>query len=110
MKAFKFYGASDDLFEMDGPLSEEQCDCGNGRVMAYHLKAAGGELIVAAVYAPDVFPDGTWLVGVSPATEDTPIPDWPTRFETGPHATSHSATLVIECPDDVTIDIIEETE
>jgi hypothetical protein len=72
MKKLKFYGVSDDLFEMDGDISEE-ISCYNSGA-AYHLKAADGEMIVFGHYAPSPIPGATWVIGVTLVEEGIPPP------------------------------------
>lgn len=95
MKELIFYGASDDLLELEGDISEEYGAYGG---CAVKLAAADGELLVTAHYggyAP------TWSIGVSPVDEVKPIPGWPMNYSTAENG--YSAALVIQCPDDVTV-------
>jgi len=102
MKTLKFYGSSDDLFELDGDLQEEQDNCANGKTMAYGLFSGGfGQLIVTAQYAPECLLDGVWTIGVALWAEGRKLPGWDMRFENGEE--THSPMLVIEAPDDVTV-------
>ena len=108
MKKLKFYGVSDDLFEMDGDLSEEIGCYDSGA--AYHLKAADGEMIVFGHYAPKPTPGATWVIGVTLVEEGISLPTWPMRFETAgpngyPNPQSYSPVLVIEAPDDVVVTV-----
>lgn len=109
-KILKFYGASDDCFECDGDITEEQDDCAQGRVMAYRLHSAhavhGGVMIVTAQYAPKLIPGACWVIGVTLDDEDVPLPPWPMRWETAERA--YSPMLVIEAPDDVDVAIVAE--
>lgn len=110
MKTLKFYGASDDLFECDGDITEEQDDCAAGRVMAYRLHSAhavnGGAMIVTAQYSAKPVDFGCWAIGVTLDNEDVPLPPWPMRWETAERA--YSPMLVIEAPDDVDVAIVAE--
>ena len=106
MKTLKFYGASDDLFEMDGELQEEIGCFRHGA--AYHLKASDGEMIVYGLYAPKETKGASWVVGVSLVDEGIPLPPWPMRYETGPangypDPQPYSPMLIIETPDDVSV-------
>ncbi len=89
-----FYGASDDLIEVDGVKgADEFCNDGatDGIIAAkFNL---GGKLRVYAIY------DGCWMFAVGQVDEGIPLPDWPMRFTQ--HSEGYSAQMEIDVPDDV---------
>lgn len=110
MKLLKFYGASDDLFEMVGDLEEEIGCYDEGA--AYLLRSPGGDgLIVFAQYAPNPTPGASWMLGVALIDEGVRLPDWPVRLITAPVSgypdpRPYSPMLEIEAPDDVVVTIL----
>ena len=99
MAEIRVYGASDDLLEFDGAISEEFSRYSNPIVGT--LTAPNGDgLTVMAYYANS----GVWGVGVGPLDEGATLPDWPIRFEDGKqNESSFSATLVIDIPEGTTL-------
>lgn len=109
MKRLKFYGVSDDLFEMDGDIREEIGCYEKGGV--YHLKAADGEMIVYGEYAPNPTKGASWMIGVALVDEGIQLPPWKIHYMTGdpdgyPDPQSYTPMLVIEAPDDVTVTVV----
>ncbi len=45
--------------------------------------------------------EGCWMVGIGPALEGRPIPEWPMEWKT--HENGYSACLVMHAPDDATV-------
>lgn len=88
------YGASDDLVEFEGAISEEFQAYGlwRGRLEAPNLDA----LVVHAQYGAD--PDTEWGLGV----ESGNYPSWPIRFTERPDYAGDPA-IVIEVPEGTTI-------
>jgi len=103
MREFRFYGASDDLFEMEGHESEEIGCYETGA--AYQLNSKDGELVIFAQYCPKPIKGATWVIGVTMPEEDDDIPDWPMRFET--HERKYSPVLIVEAPDDTTAMVVK---
>ncbi|EMB4322617.1 hypothetical protein RJ492_001714 [Pluralibacter gergoviae] len=92
MKELKFYGASDDLLECEGAISEE-IGCFNSPGI-YHLKSAEGEMQVVGYYLDS----GLWSIGISQVNENTPLPAWLTSFSQ--HECGYSVVLTLQVPDD----------
>jgi len=93
-KTLQFYGASDDLFECEGAITEEiGCFSAPG---TYHLKSADGELLVIALYG--VGNIACWTIGACQVDEGVPIPAWPVTYST--HESGYSVLLTLEVPDD----------
>lgn len=106
MKTLKFWGASDDLFEMGGDIDGEIGCYNNGA--SYLLSAESGRMIVYGIYAPDSTPGASWVVGVALVEEGVDLPAWPTRFVTAPPAgypdpKSYSPLLLVDVPDDIQV-------
>lgn len=100
MKTLKFYGASDDLFEMDGDESEEW-GCYN-RLASVLVEHDGERLLVVGLYdGPGDVSDGCWAIGVQLFREGDSVPPWPVRLET--HNRKYSPVLVLEVPDGATV-------
>lgn len=92
MQTAVFYGASDDLVEVEGVKGEDEFTApGNGPYMgAFNL---GGKIRVHAIY------DGCWSFAVGKVDEDIPLPNWPTRIS----ETGYTMRLEIDVPDDVKV-------
>jgi len=94
-RTLKFYGASDDLFEIEGTIKDEpdEIGCYNRSAAVKVYDRLGNGLIVAGIYINP----GVWAIGIAPMDEDQPLPGWP-------HAYSRdSALLTIEAPDDAVV-------
>jgi hypothetical protein len=93
-RSLKFYGASDDLFEIEGYQRGEPDEISPDS----YVKIMSGEigLIVTAQYTRI----GCWAIGICQIDEDQPIPDWTIFFTTGKPARGYSVVLNIEAPDD----------
>lgn len=93
-KTLRFFGASDDLFEVTGAITEEiGCFSKPG---VYHLKSAEGELLVIALYG--VGNIACWTIGVCQVDEGVPVPEWPVMYSM--HDSGYSPLLTLEVPDD----------
>lgn len=99
-KTLKFYGASDDLFEVEGAIREE-IGCFN-ELGIYHLKSAEGEVLVVATYTDE----GCWAIGLGQVEEGAPVPAWPVSYSM--HERGYSAQLTIEVPDDTQLVMAKE--
>jgi hypothetical protein len=88
----KIYGASDDLVEIEGIVSEELGAYDKPRVVTVGDRETGG-CVVVAEYAVENRA-GVWSMSVSQIDEDVPIP-WPVSI-----AVEHgySVAVVIDCP------------
>lgn len=100
-KQLRFYGDSDDLFEVeiDGKGYEEACNCASGRPMTFKVVSGNDALYVTALYSPAH--NGCWMVGVSQHDEDAPLPNWPIRYSVAD--LGYSVVLEIDAPDDVVV-------
>lgn len=108
-KTLQCEGGSDDTFGVYGAGPHDDFDnCASGDPIVFRVRSEsdGGAMLVIGQYG--VGPSGGWLIGVAPDdTEDdeTPIPNWPMRFERS--ARDYSPRLVIEAPADVTVHHVE---
>lgn len=102
MRTLKFYGASDDLFEIEGTTGSEPDERNPGTV---EIKDADGNgLRVHCDYA--VAANGCWMVGVAPLDEDIPIPDWPVSFKLGGRGYTAELTMVV--PDTAVVSNVDD--
>ncbi len=95
-RLLQFYGASDDLFEIDGGRGGEPDEIDPSSC----VKIMDGEvgMIVTAHYAPaDAAP--CWAIGICQIDQDQPLPDWPIKFTTGAPSRGYSVVLNVEAPD-----------
>lgn len=99
MNTVSFFGASDDLFVVDGDYTDEICDT-KGGPMSYRIETPDGEgLVVVGTYAPS---DGAvWAIGICQLDEDRPLPPWTMRWTT--YHSGYSIELELELPDDAVI-------
>lgn len=96
-----FYGASDDLVEVEGVKGSDEFACGwhpsnhrgPGVVAQFNL---GGRLRVFAIY------DGCWSFAAAQVDEEIPLPEWPIRVRQSTD-TPYSTRLEIDVPDDVKV-------
>ena len=110
-KTLEFYGYSDDIaYAMNCNLSgnngekeEISLHVGDERAevlltddgccqhCGHKANPGGGAMIVSLQYSKR----GTWSVGIAPATDDKPMPEWPMRFE----FKAYSTYLYINVPE-----------
>ena len=95
MQTAVFYGASDDLIEIEGikgadefgmPFSDTRIDVSFPFVL-------GGVMKVYALY------DGCWHFSIGPVGEGIPLPNWPVRYKL--HERGYSVQLEIDVPDNI---------
>ncbi len=95
----KFYGASDDLMEVEGGIREEWGCFGRPCILrVYSPKSDEGLLVIGEYGRTGVW--ATWMLGAAQLDEGVEIPDWDIRV-CNSHA--YSCCLEIECPDDCVI-------
>ncbi|MEM6727836.1 MAG: hypothetical protein AAF618_04990 [Pseudomonadota bacterium] len=102
-RTLKFYGASDDLFEIEGTRGEEpdEIGCFDTPVTVKVATPDNEGLLITGLYAPSNAA-GTWMVGISQLDEDFELPDWPMRWR-APGGRGYSVELEIEVPDTVAV-------
>lgn len=94
-----FYGASDDCVEVESTAFTDEFNVYDD-IWSGTLKSADGALRVCVGF--DYTRNGCWFVGVAPAGEDQPIPDWPISITQHPEV-ENSPLLTVEAPDDTTL-------
>lgn len=99
MKQQTFFGASDDLVELDGDLLYEEYPCDDA---AFVLISPGPEGQEPGAVRVRVFygQDGTWFTAVAPFDDDTPFP---AGFACSIDQDRYTARLTVTVPDDTTI-------
>ena len=99
MRILKFYGASDDLFEIEGTVVGEpdEVGCYNTSCPILIRSESEGDMIVIGWYSPHH--TGTWMIGLSQINEDTPLRDWPMKWGYG----GYCVELTIQVPDDAVV-------
>lgn len=105
MKTLKFYGASDDLFEVKGSGKGEpyEIGCYDGTAAVSIIAPDGSGLVVGGFYNMPKWPHkgACWAIAVSLLDEDKGLPAWPMRFETNENG--YSPMLIIDAPDGVSV-------
>lgn len=92
MRILKFYGVSDDLFEIEGTTGKEPDEINvGGDPVVVEIRAEGTGLLVMGHYCRN----GCWAIGIAPIDEDMPLPPWPLHWS----AKGYSAHLEIHAPD-----------
>jgi len=102
MRILKFYGVSDDLFEIEGTVGDEPDERNSGTVEL--IDENGDGLRVYCDYA--VTNNACWVVGIAPLDEDIPLPEWPMSFKLG--GRGYSTELTMEVPDSVIVTNVED--
>ena len=87
-RTLKFYGCSDDLFEIKGTVP------GDGEPDEVPVGLDDLAMIVIAQYS--LGDSGCWSIGVAPVDEDYPMPEWPVRLQENDNG--YSAELIVEAP------------
>lgn len=116
MRTLKFYGASDDLFEIVGTVRPEPDEIGVGESpVVVKIKSSGGEVCVVALYSPG--DTACWSVGLMPVDEGVPIPPWAVSFKNHDNGSRspgcgnlYSAEMTIVVPDDAVVSVVAREE
>lgn len=112
MKTLRFEGYSDDTFG-ESTTREVYDNCASGRPIIFKVWSAKANdgLYVVGQYCPG--PLTGWMIGVGRLNEDDDehMPDWPIRFQSGlDQQRTYSPQLIIEAPDDVTVEHVMEED
>jgi len=104
MRELTFYGASDDLFEIEGTRGDEpdEVGCYDEPAVA-KIHSSEGELCIVGMYAPGNAA-ACWSIGLMPTDEDVPIPDWKMSWKNGDRG--YTAELTIHVPDDAVVSMV----
>ena len=105
MRELKFYGASDDLFEIDDPAGDQEIGCYDTPAIV-EVRASSGRLCVVAMYAP-ANAVGCWSIGIMPADEDVHMPAWEAKWKLADRGYSTELTLIV--PDDAVVVVLHPT-
>lgn len=109
-KTLRFEGYSDDTFGEYGATKEDYDNCASGEPIIFKVssKSAKDGLFVVGHYCPG--PCTGWMIGLARLDDDDDrhLPDWPMRFERGERA--YTPTLVIDAPDDATVEHVREVK
>lgn len=101
MRTLKFYGASDDLFYIDGTTKDEPDEIGCfEKIVTLWVGNEDEGLFVTGMYAPNNS-SGCWMVGISQVDENMPLPNW--KMSWGIGGRGYSVELTIEVPDDIAV-------
>jgi hypothetical protein len=96
MQTAIFYGASDDLIEIDGVKGGDEFGAWfNSEELMQGCFVLGGVMKIYAIY------DGCWHFSIGPVDEDIEMPDWPIRYKL--HERGYSVQLEIDVPDNVAV-------
>lgn len=98
-RILQFYGASDDLFEMDSSLKGEENEFSPNEAVILDGEEEG--MVVFAQYSPGR--NACWGIGISQIEDDAPLPNWPMKFKTGKPSRGYSVVFEVEVPDNVVI-------
>lgn len=102
-KLVRFYGHSDDCFEIEGAFNDEIGCYDKMAVVLLKSAVAEERLAIVGLYSPHGA--GTWTAAPALIEEDDDMPAWPIRF-TRKHP--YSLMLEIEVPDDTTMTVVKE--
>ena len=108
MKRLIFQGHSDDTFACTGPGIDVDYDtCASGKAVWMRVASGSEALLVFGRYGCG--PAAGWLIGIAPAEgsdmDAQNVPGW--RMGLQPWERNYSPALVIEAPDDVTVQLVE---
>lgn len=94
-----FYGASDDLVEVEGIPGADEFDAYESELDTINaIFDVGGEVCVLAIYTGN----GVWAFGVAQVDDENSLPDWPIRIVQSPDV-PYSVRLEIDVPDGVAV-------
>lgn len=102
MRTLRFYGASDDRFEIEGSLPGEpdELGCYKKPCVVKVCSPSKGQLAIVGMYAPgNTAP--CWSIGIMPVDEDVPIPPWQISWQTNENGYSTQLTILV--PDDAVV-------
>ena len=92
MPIVAFYGASDDLIEIEGVKGADEfavTTAANDKIAGEFILTGGdGQIRIIAIY------DGVWSFAIAPVDEDVPIPYWPVAHHL--HDNGYSVELTID--------------
>lgn len=96
MQTAIFYGASDDLIEIEGVKGADEFGPSTDRQPYMASFNLSGKMRVHVIY------DGCWSFAIGLVNEGIPLPDWPVRI-TQHDDPFYSMHLEIDVPDDIVL-------
>ena len=103
MRTAIFYGASDDLIEVEGVKGADEFTAAfDGPAGLAGSFVLGGKIRIRAFYDHHA----VWAFSVSQVEDGVLLPDWPIRLRQQPDC-DYSARVEIDCPDDAVL-IVED--
>lgn len=104
-RVLRFYGCSDDLFEVDGGRRDEPDEIGcYDKPVVVKIQNGPDSLCVVGMYAPANVA-ACWSIGLMPTDEGTPMPNWPVSYKLG--GRGYSTELTIEVPDTAVVSVFK---
>lgn len=94
-----FYGASDDLVEVEGCPGADEFNVYGPAIMCWRgdlVAPDGSTMRISALY------ESCWSFAVGQADEDHPLPEWPVRIAQSPEV-RYSVLLEVDAPDGTTL-------
>lgn len=104
MSTIRFYGASDDLVEIDGAMHEE-FNVYERPFIGHLVRPSGEKLTVVASYGFCEQLGSTWLVAPILHNDGDVLPDWNVRFE---QQSEYSLAMLVDAPDDTILIVDDE--
>jgi len=103
----KFYGSSDDLFQVEGPVigAPDEIGCYD-KPGVIKVQSGVDQVCVVAMYSPGNV-SGCWSIGLMPVDEDVPIPSWPMNWKLKDHH-GYSTELVMTVPDNAVVSVVSD--
>lgn len=98
-KTLRFYGSSDDNFEIEGAIRDEISKFDH-HGLQFKLSSSEGQILIVGNYGESA-PGAVWTIGIAPVDEDIPIPAWAVKFRLAENG--YSTELEIEVPDDTVV-------
>lgn len=99
-KTVRFYGASDDLVEIEGIEGADEFNVGDGRIWqaGFVIESRPFKMLVSALYGPG----GVWSFAPGMVDDGDPLPPWPMRIGQCQDPL-YSTTLEIDVPADAVL-------
>ena len=100
---FEVFGASDDLVEVQGDITEEYSVFVGGSALLRLARRDGAGVFIHGRYVAP----GCWMLGVSPIDEGVPVPDgWSFELDRDP-VVPHSMRLRVDVDPSAALTLVE---
>lgn len=103
MATLKISGASDDLIEIDGTVSEEFYANPDGHFEARIKDPEGNKARLFVTYGPQ----GTWIPSLALWDEGVALPDWDARISADFNSCDYSTVLTLTVPEGTKIKVLD---